>query len=143
MYKIPYDDLVQLIHINIDFLRKLDYTKVVDDKLKKDLYFLTCEDNKKLNFIYKGDNLMEEIIKEAKEIAGIEKMHLYLTDEEICRLDFEDGYKKGKEETSKEEKKQVIANMLKENLPLELISKCVNLPKEKVEEIIRELEKKN
>ena len=39
---------------------------------------------------------MKKIVDEAKKIAGIEKMHLYLTDEEMRKQDEEYYYNKGK-----------------------------------------------
>jgi len=43
------NDLIQIIHINIDYLRKIDYNEVVlgSNKLMKDLYFLTSNEDYK------------------------------------------------------------------------------------------------
>ena len=74
---------IRFVHINLAYLRKIDYNVIIKEKneLMKDLYFLICEDNEKLDVIYEGDELMSEIIKEAKQIAVCDKMRLYLTDE--------------------------------------------------------------
>ena len=106
----------------------------------KDLYFFTCDDNKKLDMVYKGDNLMEEIIKEAKEIAGIEKMNLYLTDEELMKQDQEFYFKKGKEEGielgKQENKIEMIINLYHNRVSVETIAKSANLSIDEVKKII-------
>ena len=149
-YHLSYSDLIQFIHINIDYLRKLDYNNIVrsGNKLMKDLYFFTCDDNKKLDMVYKGDSLMEEIIKEAKEIAGIEKMNLYLTDEELMKQDQEFYFKKGKQEGielgkqegielgKQENKIEMIINMFNDNVSLDTIAKYSNLSIDEVKKII-------
>ena len=133
-YKIPYNDTINFVHVNIDFLRKIDYTSIVnsDNKLMKDLYFLTSDDEKRVNTIYEKDDIMKEIVDEAKQIAGIEKVNLYLTDEELLKQDQDYYFAKGIEETQKD----VILNMVKKEMSLETISDIVNLPIDKVEQII-------
>lgn len=141
-HKIIETDDIHKIHVNLAYLRKLDYTKVVNGtKLMKDLYFLTCNDDDKLDIVYEGDNLMDEIIKEAKEIAGIEKMNLYLTDEEIHKQDEEHYYELGVKEGIAEKQKQVILNMNNMNMPINSISKVVNLSVQEVQSIIDESKK--
>ena len=76
---------------------------------------------------------MSEIIDEAKQIAGIEKMNLYLTDEEILKLDQEDYYKKGVTEA----KREMIINMYNDKLPIETIAKYSNLTISEVNDIIK------
>ena len=129
---------IRFVHINLAYLRKIDYNVIIKEKneLMKDLYFLICEDNEKLDVIYEGDKLMSKVIKEAKQIAGIEKMRLYLTDEEMIKNDNKHHFEEGVAQT----KKNVIRNMLHEKFSLELISKCVNLPLDKVKQIIKEIE---
>ena len=131
-------DDIKIVHINLAKLRKLAYTDVVDgnDMLKKDLFFFTCSDTDKIKNIYKGDKLMKDIVDEVNQIAGNEEMNLYLSDEELFKLDQEYERRQG----SKETRKQVIANMLKNNLSLDLIYKCVDIPTTEVEKIIKEIE---
>ena len=47
------------------------------------------------------------------------------------------GIKEGKEEGKREEKKQVILNMYKKHINIEVICEIVNLPQVEVEEIIK------
>ena len=91
---------IQFIHINLDLLSKMDYNQVIkeNNKLMEYLYFLVCG-NTKLDDLYERvDKLMKEIIDESKRIAGIEKMHLYLTDEEMMELDKKHYIEIGREE---------------------------------------------
>ena len=99
-YHIPYNGIIELLHINIDFVRNLDYNEVVksSNKLIKDFYFFVCDDDKLIDKVYKKDELMKKIIEEAKKIAGVEKMDLYLTDEELMKQDQEYYYNKGHDE---------------------------------------------
>ena len=129
---------IRFVHINLAYLRKIDYNVIIKEKneLMKDLYFLICEDNEKLDVIYEGDKLMSKVIKEAKQIAGIEKMRLYLTDEEMIKNDNKHHFEEG---VARKEK-DVIRNMLNDNVSLEIISKYVNLPLDKVKQIIKEIE---
>ena len=147
-HKILYNNLINFVHINIDWLNKKGYDYVVKSgtKLMKMLYFLVCGDEKKLDIIYEKDEIMKEIFSEAKKIAGLENMNLFLTEEEMKEQDQEyyyglgknEGLQEGLKEGIAQKEKDVILNMLKENLPLETIIKCVGLPISEVEKIIKE-----
>lgn len=88
------------VHINLAYIKKLDYNNIetCGNKLIKGLYFLTCNDDKKLDKLYEGDNLMKEIIEEAKKIAGTMELDLYATDEELIKMDQEYYFEKGVQE---------------------------------------------
>ena len=75
---------------------------------------------------------MGEIIDEAKQIAGIEKMNLYLTDEELLKMDQEDYYKKGVEQT----KRDMIINFYNNGVQINIIAKAANLSQDEVKTII-------
>ena len=141
--KIPYNDLLTFVHVNLAFLQGLDYTniEICGNKLMKDLYFLICDNDDKLNKVYEGDNLMGEIIDEAKQIAGIEKMNLYLTDEEILKLDQAEYYKKGMKEGIEMTKKETVINLYHNNISIDIIAKSVNLTTSKVKAILSDIEK--
>lgn len=129
-------DMIHKIHINLAKLRKEEYTKVIDgtDRLKKDLFFFTCNDKEKINEVYKGDKLMEKVYDEANQIAGNQEMNLYFSDEELIEMD--------KKHYIRENLKQVISNMIKLNMPIDTISKVTDLSIPEVETIIKELETK-
>ena len=135
------DDITK-IHINLAYLQKIDYTniEISGNKLMKDLYFLTCGDNKKLDMIYEGDNLMEEIIKEAKEIAGTMELDLYATDEELRQMDQEEYYQKGIQAGIEQKEKEMVINLYKNGVSIDIISKSANLTTDEIQQIINNLE---
>ena len=146
-YKVIENKDIHKIHLNLDYLHHIDYNEIVsgDNKLMKDLYFLTCDDNERIKNVYEKDELMKEIMNEAKQIAGIEKMHLYLTDEELHKQDQEQDYEMGMADGMDKgiEKKQqeVVLNMLEEKISLETIAKCTDLSLKEVKRIIEESKK--
>ena len=127
-------DSIQMIHINLDYLRNISYNEIEKDELKKNLYFLICG-NEELNQVYERvDKLMKEIIDESKKIAGIEKMNLYLTDEEMLELDKKHYIEVGREENRKE----IVKSFYQNGASLELISKSTGLSIEDINKIIKE-----
>ena len=78
-------------------------------------------------------------------MAGIEKMNLYLTDEELMKQDQEFYFKKGKQEGielgKQENKIEMIINMFNDNVSLDTIAKYSNLSIDEVKKIISEQEK--
>ena len=93
-YHIKENDDITKIYINLEYLRKLDYTniEISGNELIHNLYFLICEDEKKLRDVYERDNLMKKVIEEAKKIAGTMELDLYLTDEELVKENEEYNY---------------------------------------------------
>ena len=79
---------------------------------------------------------MGEIIDEAKQIAGIEKMNLYLTDEEMLKIDQEDYYKKGIQEGIEQTKRDMIINLYNNSVHVDVIAKAANLSQDEVKTII-------
>ena len=91
------NESIEIYHINLPNLRKLDYNVIVTDgeRLKKILYILICEDKEKLDGLYKGDDLMLSLQEEAKEIAEEMKTWPYFDRDEILRIDREDAVQEG------------------------------------------------
>ena len=133
-------DKLQIMHINLDYLRKLAYTEIVkeNNKLMSDLYFLICGYDNLDVVLENGDKLMKEIIDEAKQISGIEKMNLYLTDEEMMKNDQAYYRELGREEKEHE----MIINFYNNGVSLELISKSSGLTIKEIEKIIKEEQSK-
>lgn len=132
-------DRIHLIHLNLDYLRHLEYNNL-DNQLMKDLYFLICGIDK-LDIVYEGvDDFMKKIINEAKQIAGIEKMNLYLTDEEMIKNDQEYykelGRQEGLQEGRQEEQEKIIIALHNNGASLELISKSSGLSLDNIKRII-------
>ena len=140
-YHLPYNDKIEMVHLNLDYLRKVDYNEIRkgENKLMRDVYFLACNDENILNEVYLKDNLMKEIVEETKKIAGIEKMDLYLTDEEMIKQDQEfirkQGFKEGAKKGAYDKQVEIAKKMLNEKMPIDLIIKITNLSKEEIENI--------
>ena len=140
-YHLPYNDKIEMVHLNLDYLRKVDYNEIRkgENKLMRDVYFLACNDENILNEVYLKDNLMKEIVEETKKIAGIEKMDLYLTDEEMIKQDQEfirkQGFKEGVEKGTAEVKMEIAKKMLKMNKPLDEIVELTGLSKRQIDEL--------
>ena len=68
----------------------MNYTSIrkENDALKRILYMFVGKDED-LDKAYKGDKFMEEVLKNAREISGEYKIPLFLSEEEIRRLDRE------------------------------------------------------
>ena len=85
---------------------------------------------------------MEQVIKNAKEISGKDKIPLYLSESEIRRLDREEavqeGYDKGYGTGYDTCKQDMIMNFYKNNISLDIISKASGLTIEEVQKIIDE-----
>ena len=132
---IPDNPFIVRYHINLALIRKMKYTSIKDERnaLKKILYMFVCEDYN-LEKAYEGDKFMEEVVKIAREISGKEKIPLYLSEDEIRRLDreeaVEEGYAAGK--------KEMVINMYNKNISLDIISEVSNLPKEEIQKILEE-----
>lgn len=156
------DNFIHKYHINLAKLKNVSYNILTkrENKLERLLYFLICESDEKLKNIHKGDTFMEEVVKEAKEIAGYFDTDLFLPEEEIVRRDreeainegykeglengmkkgLEEGIKKGIKEGIKEgiekNKREMIMNMYNKNMSLKDISEIVNLSIEQIKNII-------
>ena len=92
----------------------------------------------KLNKAYKGDTFMENVIKTAKEIAGKEKIPLYLPESEVRRLDREEAVQEGYDTG----KKEMIINFYNNGISLDIIAKASKLTIENVQKIIDENKEK-
>ena len=137
-YHIKENEDITKIHINLAYLQKIDYNNIVicGNKLMKDLYFMSCNDNEKLDKVYGGDSLMEEIINEAKKIAEEVELDLYATDEELKGMDQEEYYQKGIQKGIIDTKQEMVINMYNDKVSLESIAKYANLSLKEIEDII-------
>ena len=157
-------DKLQIKHINLDYLRKLDYTEIEKEgnSLMKNLYFFICGDIELDNIFKKGDNLMKKVVKEVKEISGRDDVFRYFTDEELLEMDRkqyrEEGFKEGHAEGiveghaeglaeghaeglaegRLEAQQDLIISMHKDNISIETISKYINLSLDEIKKIIKE-----
>ena len=131
---IPEDDLITKYHISLENLKGIDYNsiKYEKDALKRILYMFVCSEDK-LEEAYEGDEFMENVIKTAKEIAGKKKIPLFLPESEIRRLDnYEAAVNVGIEKARNE----MILNMYKKNISINIISEVSGLTTIDIEKII-------
>lgn len=139
------DEVLEKYHVNLAYLEKLGYNGIKEnvDKLKRLVYFLICEDDE-LDKVYQGDEFMKKVIKEAREIAGLENLKLYFTEEEVLKYDneirYNEGYQTGHDEGIQQTKKEMVINMYKKNFDIETISQIANLSIDETEEIIDKME---
>jgi predicted HTH domain antitoxin len=134
MIKYHFKKRLTIYHLNLDFLRQINYNDIEENKLMKDLYFLICGSDK-LEIVYERvDKLMKDVIDESKKIAGYEKMHLYLTDEQMIENDRKHYIEIGRKERTNE----MIINMYNKNISLITIAEISNLPVKEVEKIIKQ-----
>ncbi len=151
-YNLPDDEFFKRFRISLDYLSKLNYNEVIksDNKLVKLLYFLICNNKEERDKVYKDDEFMEKVIKNAEEIAGRAQMPLFLSNEEITRLDMEyyqkvgfdkgveQGIEKGIEKGIELNKHEMINNLYQNGVSLDLISKSSNLSIEEVKKILND-----
>ena len=145
-------DWIEKYHVNLEYLRKLGYNIIIneEEKLSKLLYFLVCEKDM-LEEVYKGDEFMEKVVKEAREIAGLDNLNLYFSEEEVQKMDMEESYEKGfnagKEEGFNagivQTRQEMIINFYNNNVPIEIIAKSSNLSLEEINKIIQNNENKS
>ncbi len=100
--------------------------------------YKTIYENEKKK-VYEDDKFMEKIITNAEEIAGRENTSLYLSNDEITKLDQEYHQRTCR----KAEIKEMIVNFYNNDASLELISKSTNLTVDEVQDILTKHNKKN
>ena len=130
---IPDDPFIVRYHFNLALIRKMKYTSIRNEKdaLKKILYMFVCQ-NEDLEKAYIGDEFMEEVVKIAREISGREKIPLFLSEDEIRRLDREEAVQEGYDAG----KTEMIVNLFNNGVSLDIIAKSANLKLEEVQNII-------
>ena len=97
-------------------------------------------DEENLDKAYMGDKFMENVINNAKEIAGEYKIPLYLPESEIRRLDREEavneGYNSGIIDGIEQNRTEMVINFYNNGVPINIISKSSGLSENEVNNII-------
>ena len=132
-YHVAYNDLIQIFHINLDYLKNKDYNEIVkeNNELMKTLYFLVCNDDKVLDIVYERDDLMKDLIKEAREKAGIK-----IVTAEDWLLDDDELIEQVRNEGKAEKQQEMIINFYNNNVSLDIISKSSGLSIDEIKKII-------
>lgn len=130
------DNMLRVIDINLDFLSNIDYNKIKkgnEYNLEKLLYFFVCNDKKLLDNIYNGNGLMRDISKIFNiDIEDLDKQLYYDYDEYMKEV----SYEQGEIDATLKRNKEIIKNMLDNNLDKDLMLKITNLKEEELNKII-------
>ena len=135
--------LFKVINVPLDKYANMPYNEVK----KRDRFYklLTIDNNKELEIILKDEPLIEEYVKKIKELSRDKKYREVIMTEAMDRYFMEMeayeageylGMEKGIGKGIEKEKQNTIMNMYKEKMSINLISKIVNIPVNKVKEII-------
>lgn len=129
------DNMLRVIDINLDFLSQIDYNEVKKGykyNLEKLLYFFVCKDKKLLEGIYDGNGLMKDISKIFDiDTESLDGQLYYDYDEYMKEVSYEQG------EIDKQ--KQIVKNMLDNNLDKDLMLKITNLKEDEFNKIIEDI----
>ena len=133
------DNMLRVIDINLDFLFNIDYNKIKkgnEYNLEKLLYFFVCNDKKLLDNIYNGNGLMRDISKIFNiDIEDLDKQLYYDYDEYMKEV----SYEQGEIDATLKRNKEIIKNMLNNNLDKDLMLKITNLKEEELNKIIEDI----
>ena len=139
-------DKIEIIDINLDYLRKVDYNDIKKNSLESDLYFLIEENQEMLRKLYEGDGIMISMQKEVTSLMGCIDDYFYydkkhLEQSEAYQNGLADGKKSGIAEGQKESKLAMAKKLLMEGLPKDLIQRVTGLSKKTLNDLIREQNK--
>ena len=139
-YHIERSDFIEIIDINLEKLRQIDYNTLVksdDMTLEKALYLFVCDDIEKLNAIYEGDKLMEKLMKENEDLLkNFDEMLYYDRDKMFLNACYDKGYSKGESigysKGKQERNKEIAKELLQLEVSLPKIMKATGLSKEEI-----------
>ena len=138
-YHIERSDFIEIIDINLENLRQIDYNTLIksdDMTLEKALYLFVCDDIEKLNAIYEGDKLMKKLIKENEDLLkDFDEMLYYDRDKMFLNACYEKGYDKGKQEARQERNIEIAKEMLNKGMKLKDIIDITGLTEKEIKEI--------
>ena len=123
-YHIERSDFIEIIDINLEKLRQIDYNTLIksdDMTLEKTLYLFVCDDIEKLNAIYEGDKLMKKLMKENEDLLkNFDEMLYYDRDKMFLNACYDKGYSKGESIGYSKGKQERNIEIAKELLKLEV-----------------------
>ena len=115
---------IEIYDINLDWLKKVAYNDIKKRKLARLLYIFIEEDEEKIIKMYKGDELMTDVKKEAEKIMENFDALLYYDPYELGK---EVGIDKGIDIGRDEAKMETAHNLIKAGIDLGIISKATNI----------------
>lgn len=131
--------LLKIININLDFYDNVSYDKLdTSDKFYK---LLTVSDSKELNEIVDGEHLLGRYTSKLIKYSNDEKYKEAIMDEIIeknalMQERYLSGLYDGMEQGIQENQKDIVINMYKEKIALDVISKVTKLSVDEINEII-------
>ena len=138
-YHIERSDFIEIIDINLEKLRQIDYNTLIksdDITLEKALYLFVCDDIEKLNAIYEGDRLMKKLMKENEDLLkDFDEMLYYDRDKMFLNACYEKGYDKGKQEARQERNIEIAKEMVNKGMKLKDIIDITGLTEKEIKEI--------
>ena len=132
------NDNIQIYHLNLDYLRKLDYNIIKENELMKTLYFFICGEDELSKVRRNGDEFMKKVAEEVMKIAGKEKVIPYMSEEEMREFDKAYYSDLAREEGREERTNEMIISLYHNGVSLDIISKSSGLSIEEIEKIIKE-----
>lgn len=122
-------DIIEFCDINLANIANMSYNEIMEeskDSINKLLYILTDKNEKTLRKIYDGDDLMSNLVDEAKDLTKAFDAMLYYDPEELWE-------ESKKELAQRYAANRIAINMLNLGVDIDLISKATELTKEEVE----------
>ena len=143
--------ILEIVDVYLAKIIKTDYTIVKERKnsLEYLLYLLVCNDEKILREVYEGDNLMEKMVDEAKELTDNFDSLLYYDYDELKKQEayelgeasgVEQGVELGIEQGIEQNKVEIALNMLKKNMNANLICEVTGLTHDELDVIKKGIE---
>lgn len=124
------DEIITIYDINLEYLERIDYNEIkkgISYNLEKLLYIFICGNEEILDYIYNGDEIMLEIKDEFKsQIKELDEM-LYYDPEELKRI--------GEQQIREDERKNIVKNMVDNDLSDDLIMKSLNITLEELQNL--------
>lgn len=141
-YNIFREGYAKIIDINLDFLYQIDYNtiKAMDENdLMWLVYIFVCEDKNHRKELYQENPLMKKVYKKMDDLTGeFDDILFYNKEEYESNVAFEMGEEKGKTETQLE----IAKEMLKLNIPKDIILTTTKLSEKKLQALQQEINKK-
>ena len=133
-------DIINIIDINIDFLKKIDYTEIMEveeDSLERLLYIFVCNDKEKLNKLYKEDGIMKKVVEKVSALTEDFADELYYDREKIINdysfdLGKEEGITQGIEQGENNKKMEIAKKLKQKNYDIKEIQDITGLSVEEI-----------
>ena len=132
------NDFISIIDINIDFLRKLDYTEIMkgENSLERLLYIFICNDKEVLDKLYFGDDIMKKVVEKVSALTEDFADELYYNKEEIINeYSYDLGKEQGVEQGKNKRNNEIAKKMLEMNMSIDDIIKITELTEEDIQKL--------